>query len=828
MIAKPFTGTIFQRIKLYIEGVEVPFLSISISSGIGGLPEANIVIPVQAGLMDISRFYSPKVHVFFTDRTSDSDDDKSADKLLFSGLISQVNYHKSKDGTGYAGIGFRCVHRYHLMNEMIIDYTGWLNADPMNPNPNEAPIKADTANSAATVIEALAGIKDPRRGGGSEITKDNPEGQTNILPERYQKYYNRLLGMPGVMVNFWNQMKRSAYNRTLKQGNKYYSEPFVELNQPLTEDGLKFFDRLGGHWPLEALVQADNNRVDPCPETPGKKESIVIPPSRQLFLASSIQAQMTVANVNTFLQNTGEQTTIYGIFSNFYESIDYEIVTLTSPAETVIHGEVDMTNEEATEFEAATGTPKIDRDKTHALDTIVKPKMPFYFSPTCNVLFPSMYSKINVMYDEMSIPTRINLRNLEGPNENGFRTNFRAPHSVREAIAKKVAGVNGNGGYDQSQAYSLLATLGASYGAIGHYEQGRGIRQESSHFPRWLSHFSQSTLGGSQPVRDVPPDSSSEANRYDALQQLAAGWAKRYPGNQIATLNPYSVELADISAHHRMLFVAADYSYTHLFARSKAGSVDCPFNPFIVPGYPMDILESNPTYPSFHALCTSVTHNFTAESASTTVHFTAAMTYSEMANYYIPFVSPMIQVALGLATNPSLIYPDDTARKIADDFYKYTLGTPAVSPDEIMDFTTMVVKPKKWTESKWTEGHDVSLPATNGGDYNPMMSYEGNLSLVYRNIEDRAKIEERFGLKFIDMSPANYGPTMFKYRDKQLEDETKFEIGRSQYLTYDTYFGKPVEKQTHERFVEKTDRGGNITEVVDLQKGITPVQRRGQ
>jgi hypothetical protein len=818
-MTKPFTDNVFQPVKLYVEGVQTPFVSITVSSGIGGLPTASVTIPPQAALMDIARFYSPKIHIFYTDIINDYDDPKEADKLLFSGVIAQVYYNKRKDVASGLGITFNCVHRYNFMNDMLIDYTGWLNGDPINPAQAEG-IKADTANSTATVMEALTGVQDPKSEIGVEITPDTPEGKTSILPEKYKKYYNRVLGMPGVLFNFWNQMKRSAFNRQLRQGNLYYSEAFVKMYQPLTEDGLQFFSRLGGHYPIEAMVQADTHRVDPCPDTPGKKDKIVIPPARQLFLSSSVQAEMTVANIASYLQNSGEVTTIYQIFNNFYDSIDYEIVTLASPAEVAIRADTVLTAEERAEFVERGGDTQ--SNETHALDTIVKPKLPFYFSPTCNVLFPGMYSNVTVQYDEIGMPTRINLKNLEGVDERGYKTNFRAPHSVREAIAKKVAGVNGVGGYSKDNIkYSLISTTGQSYGAIGMYEQGRGIKQETMHMPRWLSHFSSSTLGGHAPVKDQAPDKTNEQAKYEALNQLSTGWAKRYPGDQMKTLNPYAPQDTDISAHHRMLFSASDYYYTQRFASSKAGSVECPFNPHLTPGYPMDILEANPAYPSFHAMCVQVTHTFTESSMFTTAQFVGAMTYAEMANYHIPFVSPMLQVALGLAENPTLVEPDEKALKTASDFYANTLGVPAVSPNELIDFRTMLVKPKKWStgSDSWTDGSGTPIPdVSNGGERNPMLSYYGNLSLTYRPIEAKSDVERRFFLTFIDMEEGNYSPTMIKYRDQQLDSESKYELGRSQFLNYDTFFGEQVIRENTQRtnnpsaaVVETTDSTGNKT-----------------
>jgi hypothetical protein len=136
------------------------------------------------------------------------------------------------------------------------------------------------------------------------------------------------------------------------------------------------------------------------------------------------------------------------------------------------------------------------------------------------------------------------------------------------------------------------------------------------------------------------------------------------------------------------------------------------------------------------------------------------MTYSELANYYVPFVSPMVQVALNLAESPSLVNVSPKAKKAADEFYAYTLGTDAVTPEELLDFRTMLVKPQRWSVSSdsWTYGSDKPLPSPNGGDTNPMMTYQGNLSLTYREIENKTKIEKRFAIKFIDMTQPTMAP----------------------------------------------------------------------
>ena len=123
------TDILFHAHRLYIEGVQVPFEQIIIQQGEGTLPTAEVSIPAMAGLMDIARFYRPKVHIFFTDNISTHPNttakDKSRDKLIFSGYISQVSYAKSKSGNGNAAISFHCKHKNTLLTRTLVDYSGY-------------------------------------------------------------------------------------------------------------------------------------------------------------------------------------------------------------------------------------------------------------------------------------------------------------------------------------------------------------------------------------------------------------------------------------------------------------------------------------------------------------------------------------------------------------------------------------------------------------------------------------------------------------------------------------------------------------------------------
>jgi hypothetical protein len=302
-----------------------------------------------------------------------------------------------------------------------------------------------------------------------------------------------------------------------------------------------------------------------------------------------------------------------------------------------------------------------------------------------------------------------------------------------------------------------------------------------------------SAPGGKGDSGSAKPDPKEKPLQAKFYEDLEAGWKTRYPNAEDQSMNPWSEE-SGLGIHQRMLIAAAEYYYTQSVARTRAGNVACPFNPYIVPGYPIDILENNPNLPSFHAYCTQVTHSISAEGISTNVSFVAAMTYSELATYYVPFVSPFLQSVLGLAANPTLLYNDD-AWEIADEFYKYVLGVESAQPEDLYQFGGPEInendgrpKPLKRIGGKLVTGGSMSsrLDKNNFGELNPNLTYEGNLALVHRPIESMADIMDTYGYKFIDMVFENYDPVVMKYVDQKLEDPEKLELGASQFLEYES------------------------------------------
>jgi hypothetical protein len=717
----------FQSFSLYIEGVQVPFQSISVSSGMNELPSAVLYMPPLAGIGDIARYYQPKVHIFFEDPVTHDD------RLLFSGVITGNGY--SKSANGQSSMMFQCRHRYSLIEGMVLRYGGFIaEAGDITNNANGETV-VPTLNSKQSVEQALRGLLGTNP--ATEVTPANVtanKADPATLPSELAAYKTRLSGFAGVLVNFWNQLKMGAY------GDTESYEIFLKLYEPLLEEGLQFFKRLSGHPFLEQLLEQD--RVDPCPDDSGNPNSrkALIPPSMKLFTQMAVQHSFAVANLQSFGQVVQEQTGLWTLLDSFFSTIDYQILTLASPAE------------------AASGP----------IETVVKPELPFYYSPRCNVLYPHMYYDISTQEADENLPTRVALVNYSIPGQTNMGTTYHAPASIREASARdpKTGNLVGD----------LSTTTKSLHLNIGKYEQGRGIHTQKLAMPSWLAYFNQGQADNAPSASELPPDEGEAAN----LALLKQAWEARY-GADADKMNPWS-DTSNIKPYERILFAAADYQYTQEIAKSRAGTVTAVFNPYITPGYSMDILNASPGEPSYHGYCAGITHTITPGNISTQVSFVAAMSYTELANYYLQFVHPWMQTALNITSQTpdgitTSIVMNPQAKASADQFFGDVLGVPAAAPDEIYDFDTGEIMPF----NDQISGSVEKLP---GFEANPTESTVGNLSLVRRPIETKDSVAASFNIKFIDMAEDNYNPSVITYTDQALVDSDLMEPGQSIFLNY--------------------------------------------
>lgn len=823
------TDVIAPNVKLYIEGVQVQFESLSISQAYKQFPSASIQIPPASGLLDITRGYQPKVHIFYTD------DITGGDRLLFWGHITSCSYGKSRGGNSF--INFQCTHKNKLIDGFALDIAKWntdtqeAHTDPTLSSQGGGTVPS-TFNSTNMIIAGLAGINGVADA-TTEVSKNNPDvanASIDLLDPALRDVEERFHGMPGIIPNLWNQLKRGVFSDT------YSNMAMEKMWVPLLEDGIGYFKRISGHPMLEEQIQ--DPKVPYCHGATNAEVKVMVPPCYRTGMTSAVQQEVAVRGIQNIASFSGELTTFNQLLQGVFETAMYDTLTLASPAE--VPADPQLTASDITQG----GIPCV------AIETVVKPQMPFYFSPSCNVLLPRMYSSISISQDESSVPTRLTVFHDAFPGSDGsgrLGQSFRGPASIREAVAmngllKSSVGGNagrGSGGADAtstgtpvkfnlSNKLSLRDTLGYSYSIPGKYEQGQGIRPTRITMPWWLAALaSEKDSDGTQGTETIPDKGTPE---YNNLMLLAAEWTKRNgtdiyndDGTMVAGatgssakagLNPFNPSNSGVMAYQRIFYHSVDYEFSRAFAGARSGTVDALFNPYIIPGYPMDIVDDSPNHPSFHGMCTSVTHTVTARSISTSIGIGAAVSYAELSNYYLPPVHPFLQTALQMVNGTidpaavsagssgdekpytktvATLIQNPIAKAQADKFYQQVLGVGAVAPDDLIHFqsgrTYPLVKqagiltPALSSVQAGTPdlNHKIS---TTGRESNDYYTSVGNMRLISRQIERKESIMKKFSVNFIELNPQFYNSSFTNYLNPVLASNYFLEPGASMFLDY--------------------------------------------
>jgi hypothetical protein len=822
--AKNNTDVIAPEFKLYIEGVQVVFESISISQAYGAKPMADIQIPPESGLLDITKGYEPKVHIFYRD------DNYGGDRLLFWGRIVSCSYSKSRQ-QGSTYITFHCEHKNTLLNQLTLDFTGWAspqNETQLDPNINQG-VKPGAFNSNSMIIMAMAGVNgvstfDQRitaqNAAANRLSPGNlPVDKLDIKLAPLEKRY---WGMPGVAANLWNQLKKGAYLHQFD--NIAMSKMYI----PLFEEGLSFFRRMSGHPTLEAKLQTTK---EPYCTIESNLVKIIVPPYCRTSMISAVQRELTVRNLSNMVGFSGELTSFDRLLGEFYFNNRYDIITLASPAEI---------NVDPTKYVDEVNKAGVEK---MAIETIVKPQIPFYYSPTCNVILPRMYTGIQVNQDIGAVPTRVTATHdaYPGEGETKMGVSFKGPPSFREAVALNsvlakrdqlpsiVRTANGsmpNPLLTEPINLDISDTKGNSWFIPGKYEQGVGIRHQKIALPWWLVILaSDKSSQGPQGNQEISPKLGSD--EYNDMIAIAAEWESRY-SNKITEedgtvtnvpkpykkgLNPFDPLNKNIFPHERVMYSSIDYEYSQRVAASRSGTIEALFNPYVIPGYPIDIIDDSPNHPSFHGFCTGVSHIITDRSVTTTISFVNAVSYAELSNYYIPPIPPFLSMALGMTnaefdqekyaqakfgdtsvvkSTASVLIQNPKAKAQADQFYREVLGVGAAAPDDLLHFSSGRAYPlerKAGTLIPKVLPGEGMLPSIKPRQNSARIEDDyytsvGNLRLVSRPIESKDSISNKFSYNFIDLNPLLYNDSFVNYVNPKLAQNFFLEPGASLFLDY--------------------------------------------
>lgn len=737
-----YTDQVYQEVKLFIEGIQVPYLNISIRQTYQSLPSASLEIPALVGLETIDKFYNPKVHIFTVDPVM------GEDILLFHGLIMGHEYSKQTTGHGQKSISYHCKHPYSLLEQITLFYSPVTKPGQAIQTQKDAVDRQYVGSLTLLMIEALTGITKagPTQGGSSlnvggtrlsgtkEAFKPTAANWDELPGSLHDPVYRqRLVGMPGVLIKMWNILKTDPNNH-LK--NPMLDDMYIPLMEggvsgsannsyTMPGTGLNFFKRLSGISFLENTI--DEERVEVSYSDNSKKSkghepkyNVLVPPMFNVF-DENIMKYLIPRAMRNLAESGDEYTNFLEIIQRFTHFIDYDITCLSSPAQVQLHHQ--------------------------PIDFIIKPQTPFYYSPICNVIFPNMYDDLRIQDETGTTPTRLlgdlNLNFIS--QKESFVEVFRSPPSVLKAAIQQQKQIN--------KKNDKTTTLAEPATSIGRFEYGRGVKSKSIILPDWVYLIESSILS------EHKQDSSSQNTTYN-------------------------------SQYDDLIFSTIDVEYTKQLAGSRTGEVSGAFNPYVVPGFPLDVLDEDYLAPSYHGLCTSVTHSITSDSIRTQIGFTSVLSYNELGSYSLPPNYPWLDQELGTQTGEWVNVPyNSKVRQKADQLYTELLGLPAVDPGDLYDFKQHQVLPitRDHTHSahEYQQGTKESQKDENGLETNPWLSYRGNLYTAYRPIETLKSIEKLNTLKFVHFNDQVNMP----HQSVPFIDTTSYknqkEFGQNLFLDYD-------------------------------------------
>ncbi len=243
--------------------------------------------------------------------------------------------------------------------------------------------------------------------------------------------------------------------------------------------------------------------------------------------------------------------------------------------------------------------------------TVIKPETLFVNAPSCNVIYPNMKGIISYARNYKGEPTRlVQVTDPVGKLSDSQVLNYPVSlyslvHVEEELLAVTKHRMPVYKSYVMSIGEGALTGRLHSMNNISRYEMRNGIRSTVANQGADLYLFLTAVKEGDE-----------ESPTYS------------FPGNN----NEQSTSIAN------MLTRLARYELCRQRYMMRNGSVDMYFNPYIVPGFPMINVEPSKDAMNIYGYVTSVVHNLTERSWTTTVSFTAAHTDDEQTPGAFPII----------------------------------------------------------------------------------------------------------------------------------------------------------------------------------------------
>lgn len=624
-----FSSNIPHRAPLlcYIAGIECPIISATVSYGVWKIPEASISMFPDPQLQRLGAEDRIPVVIFYLDEYIDPSNPTWC--MLFEGEIVGWGYTNTPMGRS---IQFNCVMDIAVWTQLFLFYMTTLSGIATG---------ATTGGQVAEQLNQAVGVYPYALFRKGLI----PETDTGYIERPFDLAYNIIRGLisdevPDRMrcipaINFF-----ARWTRRQQFHNKWVALPF-----------------------LDEQHDTSGNKLEEQP--PG-----IFPVLR------AAQSQQAVEALHKHVAKSMTGASIYNMLKQILDIVFMEIAMLPTPAavSTSLTGSIlgapqflneaerdalqKKTDVKATEDAEAyadafgitspqsvrVSLPKHVKDPTKPIrltNYFIKPQMFFGLPPVCNVIFPSMVTQISYREDYITQPTRLyfqdeTMMNLLTENSQAQNDDYLLATLARAyppEIDKKFTG-------DPKKR----ANAGAVNKNILLYPEEffKGPVTARYPAPSWLMCFAQIGKGEGQttgtPVGEPTAKSVTPTD-----------------GESITDQDVY--------------VLYAQYEYFRQRYIQRGGAVECAFNPYIVPGFPMMIFDDFQAKMHLVGYLMNVTHQFSAGAVQTSLNFNYGRTiyefFSDVAN---EINSPSLEAREGLATAAAPPEPIPEVRDIIQHF----------------------------------------------------------------------------------------------------------------------------------------------------------------
>lgn len=139
-------STFFLDVKCFLEGVQVPHSTISVSYGVTAPPTCTLLLPAHKVIRDLPE--TTKIHVFFKDFLP-TEAGVYEWRLLFDGELSSFSYSISADGAYMQINGIHSAAYMHLMQLMSLDVSEFI-SNPIGTAVGQATLTTLLSQSQVT------------------------------------------------------------------------------------------------------------------------------------------------------------------------------------------------------------------------------------------------------------------------------------------------------------------------------------------------------------------------------------------------------------------------------------------------------------------------------------------------------------------------------------------------------------------------------------------------------------------------------------------------------------------------------------------------------